>query len=163
MTIGHLKEKRQFKPNPKIRGGSKGGDKRPPWPLFIKVMAETVYRQWAGTGDAIIEDRRGMPTKEFWASLCALLPGLPEWCAENRPNGPDRWAHNLRNRAYKMYYNGTSARGKDHDPRTRAAVSLECWRQRAPAGHPWLKLSDNIARGTVRVVSDWQDQLGEDF
>jgi hypothetical protein len=64
----------------------------------------------------------------------------------------------LLNRVYKMYYSGTSDRGKGHDPRTRSAVSREHWRSHTE-GLALEKLHDKILRGRITEIENWERYL----
>lgn len=158
MTIGHMEEVRDFRPRPGI-GGSKKGKPQGPWPLFLLIAGDAVWMRYKGTIDACLRDRRFIPIKAFEEQLNILLPGLEDWMDEKaagRRTNPYKLLHN---RVYKMYYSGTSDRGRAHDPHTRAAMSREHWRHKVSASDPLVSLHDNAVRGRVARIYDWRTRL----
>jgi hypothetical protein len=153
--IGHMEKVRAFKPT-NGPGGSKKGKSNARWPLFLKVVADAVVIAHKGSIDAALADRNYISPAALKARLEQLLPGLEQYIAE-RPS-KDPYAQ-LKNRVYKMYYSGTSDRGRDHDPRTRAAMSREHWRNQVPAADELALLHDKVMRGSVATIKDWRSRL----
>jgi len=88
-----------------------------------------------------------------------VLPGVWQWIATNfNPTKTTPWAL-LKNRVYKMYYSGTSDRGKRHDPNTRATVSGEHWTKKVGEGSDLFALAENIDLGKATTVLLWEDYL----
>jgi hypothetical protein len=154
--IGHLESTRQFKPREEPRGGSSKGKPQTRWPLFLVVIADAVFITHKGTIDAALADRRFISLAAFSNRLNHLLPGFSRYMANHPTKKP---YSNLKNRVYKMYYSGTSDRGPDHDPKTRAAVSKEHWRHKVAPDSDLALLHDQVMRGTIVQIPDWRDRL----
>lgn len=127
MAVSHIQNKRGFTPQPG-GGGSKKGKPQQLWPKWTKVAADAIWIRKKVTIDAILLDRKNFPTDEHLrAAMESLFPGFWEWCEKVRaPTKSTKW-HLLNNRPYKMYYSGTSDKGRVHDPRSRATMSKEHW------------------------------------
>ncbi len=123
-----------FKPNPDIKGGSKKGKAYLPWPIKSIAFADGLIMGWKG-GDWDT-DRRGPPLLEFMKMLDARAPWILDCRMEAvaKSNHKDKsrkaQADLLKNRVYKGHYDGTSSRGSNHDPNTRASTSREFWRSK---------------------------------
>lgn len=138
MSSKRSSKKSNFKPRPQVRPVGIGAGREMfqwakllPWLL---IAAEQLYVAAAGSEGAILEDR---DWKKNWdlggdrlaAELEHLYPGLNEYLLSCHSwNTP--WQVLLANRVYKMFYNGSSARGFGHDPRTRPSLSKEHWRNK---------------------------------
>lgn len=139
MASIHKSQKTNFKPHPQQRKeGSGEGRAMFPWKrkyAWLLLAVDQLYINKAGSADALLEDRKweesyGITRDWLWQQIWILFPGLTAHLTnEHRRLGiKTRWSQNIHNRIYKMYYNGTSARGTAHDPTTRASVSREHWR-----------------------------------
>src|ERR1700733_2759565 len=160
MTMGHVPKKRkirEFKPTGK-GGGSRKGKPQGSWPRLFKVVAHALMTRPKGSDDLAIEDRHNeISLEQFAEQMEAMLPGWQEEVkdvATRRRKTP--LPALLWNRAYKMLYSGTSDRGKNHDPRTRAMVSKEHWKAYIPVGHPYRKIHDDIMTHKITTVKDWK-------
>lgn len=158
MTLGHGDVGRRFRSSGGP-GGSRPGKPHGRWPLPIKVVADAVVLRTKGTVDRMVEDRTMMPEASFRLAMEMLLPGIWDWAQEHI--GPRATSHAtlLQNRVFKMYYSGTSDRGKRHDPMTRAAVSREHWHSRVPANDPLRTLHSSICSFRVIEIRDWRTSL----
>jgi hypothetical protein len=138
MAVIRESNKTDFKPRPQNRKKGTGEGrtcflwvKRLPWLL---IAAEQLLVVDSGGGDALLEKRKW---KVNWNISPAMLkqelenmfPGLSEYMRRQK-TWVTPWEELLLNRVYKMYYNGTSARGHNHNPNTRAAISSEHWRNK---------------------------------
>jgi hypothetical protein len=136
MTVIVKSQGTNFHPRPQNRkiGSGKGRKNfdwigRLPWVL---VAAEQLFVLGSGSEGGLLEQRHwvkcwNLTPRDLRCQLGKLFPGLPEYVESIHPNPRSCWAL-LKGRVYKMYYNGTSARGFDHDPMTRASISREYWR-----------------------------------
>lgn len=159
LTILHATKPRPFKPTGK-GGGSKKGKPQGYWPMVIKVVADAILLRPKGTMDAWVIDRKlPMPFEEFERQLELILPGVWEFIERTMGYLKTTKARLLYNRVYKMYYSGTSDRGLNHDPRTRACESGEHWHKFVPEGDPLRNLHDNILRSMIVRVANWSDYL----
>lgn len=159
MTIGHLNDdKRPFKPTGK-GGGSKKGKPQTEWPWVLKIIAHAILVRAKGSSDAWKVDRKQrLSRKEFGRRMDAMCPGWREWARENKPGVVTPLEELLSNRVYKMYYSGTSDRGSDHDPATRACESKEHWTKHFAATSMLGQLHERVERGEV-CVENWKDYL----
>ena len=147
---------RRFKPTGK-GGGSKPGKPHFKWPEIIKVIADAVVVRAKGTADAWTVDRNApMSMREFRRVIESLLPGVWDWVESQTPNHKTDCARLLYSRVYKQFYNGTSARGKRHDPNTRASQSVEYWKNRVPEGSILRDMHQRVVRGLLNKISDWK-------
>jgi len=126
-----------FKPRPQQRReGSGRGRRCRNWQAigWLLIAAERVCVKKAGGETAILKSRQwsrkwGITPDWLKEKMEHLFPGIVEYI-ESTPGG--QWGSNgLKNRVYKMYYYGSSARGPNHDPNTRAAPSPEHWRSKS--------------------------------
>lgn len=129
-----------------------------PW---LVVAADQIAIEAAGSADALLENRYwarewGITPARIKQDLEVIFPGITDYLWTQKDwNTP--WEELLKNRVYKMYYNGTSARGYDHDPNTRASISNEHWRS-------W-KLQDDKVELVLEAVAkhepipDWKERL----
>lgn len=158
MTVGHMgRRPRKFQPssNP---GGSKPGKPQGKWPWVLKIMADAVFETAKGTSDAWKKDRSSPITKEqFRDRMEMLAPGWQTYMQETNGSRKTPWDELLYNRVYKMHYSGTSDRGKNHDPSTRACESGEHWTKRFHMDDPLARLHEAVTRGETRV--DWRSFL----
>jgi hypothetical protein len=125
-----------FTPNPQIRlKGTGAGRKLFPWKRdypWLVIAAEQLFVVQSGSGDALLEDRHWVLNWNLSADclkdeLESLFPGISDYM-DKAWDWKTPWPLLLKNRVYKMYYSGTSDRGTEHDPLTRATVSREHWR-----------------------------------
>lgn len=181
MTVHHAEAGiRRFKPTGR-GGGSKKGKAQWYWPLVILFVADALALRAKGTRDAWFIDRKSPHSLLAFGELVeAYLPEVWTFVLECTPKHEvhknflrqlekgsidEREAHRrsrirlLQNRTYKMHYNGTSARGRNHDPETRASQSREQLTCRVVQGHPLWKLHDKIYRGLIVSCPDWKDYL----
>jgi hypothetical protein len=150
---------RPFKPTG-TGGGSKPGKPQSLWPLVLLVGADAIILQAKGTQESWVKDRkRRIHQITFQARMDALFPGWESFVIETMPARTSKRIDLLANRVYKMYYSGTSDRGDNHDPLTRACESGEHWRKRVPLGSPLHIMHEGIARGLIMMVSNWRDYL----
>jgi len=155
---GHLLERRLFKPT--LRGGgSRPGKAQNTWPIGILVVAEALYRRSAGGMEQLTHNRAwakmGLTPSWLKKELEVLLPGVWAWVEIYLPAKTLAWKR-LHNRIFKMYYNGTSARGVNHDPFTRASISREHWTNKVPEGNFLIEWHTKVDRGLVHVIPQWQ-------
>jgi hypothetical protein len=153
---------RAFKPSSR-GGGSKKGKPQAYWPWVLKVIADAVCVRAAGSREAWQRDRRPPFPGATWAereaafgrAMDAMCPGWQDWFRARYGDRATPLPELLYNRAYKASnYNGTSARGADHDPATRVGMSSEHWSRHfpsVPGAHPFADLFDAIVHR--RVVS----------
>jgi hypothetical protein len=144
-------------------GGSKQGKPQGYWPWVLKVIADAVCVRAAGGREAWQRMRMppfpGTTWKEkeaaFGQAMDVMCPGWQEWHRQKFGDRATPLPELLYNRAYKASnYNGSSARGKDHDPRTRATMSSEHWHHHfpnTPGQHPFADLFEGIVHR--RIVS----------
>lgn len=134
-TIKHS-QKTNFQPKQqKRKQGSGKGRKMFKWKEdmpWLVMASEQFYIGHSGSGEALLEDRAWVRRWNLSAAglrdfVGYLFPGLLEYM-DSMTGWKTPWHKRLHNRVYKMYYNGTSARGVDHNPNTRASVSNEHWR-----------------------------------
>jgi len=150
-AIGRF-EGRGFKPTGK-GGGSKKGKPQGRWPMVCLVMADAVIERAKGSSESWNTDRSYRMTKsQFEAAILQIVPDFGNFITSMMPNRVTPWPELLLNRVYKMYYSGTSARGKNHDPKTRAVQSKEHWRNRVPVGDPLHKLRNDIISGRIQSI-----------
>lgn len=167
MTIMHSETPRPFKPTEK-GGGSKKGKAHSRWPWVLKIVAHAVIINWKGTMEAHLANRKGYPKHLLKERMDTLCPGWSEWYrdtfGERVPKTKNSCAYTdlLDNRVYKMYYSGSSDRGKDHDPNTRAAPSKEHYLRRIPTGDPLLTLHEDVRRGKILSIPDWKSYIRPD-
>lgn len=157
MTIGHIHNPTPFRPS--LRGG--GSNKGKPhdyWPWIIKIVADGVVTRWAGSLDARRVHRKQMPITEFKQQVDALLPGWEDYIQTKFSPRKTSFVLLLMNRVYKSMYNGTSARGKNHDPYTRATMSKEHWTNHHPANSPLGQIYESVLRGAV-IIPNWKNYL----
>lgn len=130
-----------------------------PWPMFVKVMADAVITRAKGTMEAWVYDRRcPLSPEEFCRQMEALLPGFMEWIKETRKTQSP--IDDLINRVFKMYYSGTSDRGTNHDPSTRAvAESGEHWHKKVPSNSHWWTLHEMVFHHSISSIPNWKEQL----
>jgi hypothetical protein len=156
-AIGRF-EGRQFKPSGG-KGGSEKGKPQGSWPWVYKVIGHAVIERAKGSSEAWLVDRRfKISRREFELAMLNLLPGFDSHIRALMPYRDTHWSKLLRNRVYKMYYNGTSARGKNHDPMTRATPSPEHWRNHIPLGDKLHELHELIVTGRIqeiKKIDDW--------
>lgn len=159
---GHIDVRRPFRPN-SGRGGSRKGKPQNKWPLWALVAAEAFCRRTAGGMENLQHNRAWamMGIEPAWlrAKMENMFPGFWRWASEVMGPTATPKEELLKNRVYKMYYSGTSDRGRSHDPRTRAAISGEHWPRKIPEGSPLLKLHEQIDRGQVHVIEDWRERF----
>jgi len=157
--IGRMDKKvRAFKPRCN-GGGSKKGKPQGYWPWVFKVCADAIILQEKATIEAWIVDRR-MFTKILERRMNELLPGWQEYIRETMPGRKTPPVVLLSNRVYKMYYNGTSARGHNHDPGTRPnTTSSEHWLTRFSEGTPLWVLHSKVQCGETVTVDNWKAYL----
>jgi len=164
MSVIRHSQKTNFCPRPQSRKvGSGRGREMFPWKRkypWLVIAAEQLFVVASGSGDGMLEERNWAAT---WAltpqwlgrQLEALFPGINEWL-DSAWEGKTDWRYNLKNRVYKMYYNGTSARGADHDPQTRASMSNEHWRTWSCRGEWETKILRIVSRQLVcRTWRTW--------
>jgi hypothetical protein len=141
-------------------GGSKKGKPQSLWPLIYIVVASALEDQWKGSWEGRVVDRNSMPFKEWEHRMAQALPGCWEIAPTVMPGRKTDLAKLLKNRPYKRdIYSGTSDRGKNHDPRTRAAVPKESWRRRITPSDPLMKIYEDLRTGRIIVVENWQEYL----
>lgn len=160
MTLGHLNADGvlPFRPTGK-GGGSKKGKPQGRWPWVMKIALHAIIIRAKGTSDAWKIDRRYRLTlAEMKVRLDAVLPGWEEYAREHLGYRKTSYIELLANRVYKMYYSGTSDRGRGHDPQTRACESREHWSKHHAATSPLGRLHERIERGEV-CVPDWRSYL----
>jgi hypothetical protein len=146
----------RFKPTGK-GGGSRKGKPQGIWPWLVKVVADAVViRSKGGTFMVIIDRRLGITPEKFAEQMDIVLPGWREVILGERKTPLEVL---LMNRVYKMYYSGTSDRGRGHDPRTRAVMSGEHWMNQVPAGHPYYQIHDDIVCNRITTVENWRKYL----
>jgi hypothetical protein len=154
--IGHHDKKaREFKPRCN-GGGSKPGKPQGRWPRLFTVCADAILLSVKGTRDMWSVDRR-MFIKVLEVRMDTLFPGWQEHVQETMPRRKTKPTRLLSNRVYKMYYNGTSARGRKHDPTTRATQSKEHWTNYVAGDSPLRPLHDKVQRTIVNVVPNWKE------
>lgn len=151
-------------------GGSKKGKPQAYWPWVLKVTADAVCVRAAGGRDAWQRDRRPPFPGKTWAEreaefgrvMDVMCPGWQEWFRTKFGDRATPLPELLYNRAYKASnYNGSSARGKDHDPATRVGMSSEHWSRHFPSlpgMHPFADLFEGIVVGRVVAVR-WEKFL----
>jgi hypothetical protein len=136
MSIQRLSNKTNARVIPQNRiQGSGSGRRLMPWKRtygWLLIAAEQLVVGQAGSEGALLENRSWMTTWGISSAWLArrvdkLFPGVYDHLTTLDVSEVG-WQNNLYNRVYKMYYNGTSARGTKHDPRTRASISIEHWR-----------------------------------
>lgn len=125
-----------FKPRPQKRNkGTGAGRKMFPWKRnlpWLLIAGEQLVIERAGSSDAVLEERQwvliwNISPDNLASQLDQLFPGIERYL-DSLTWGDTHWRKLLHNRIYKMFYNGTSARGHNHDPTTRAMMSPEHWR-----------------------------------
>ena len=136
MSSTHTSRKTNFKSSPQKRQKGTGKGRRCfPWKRkypWLVMIAEQIFVFGSGSEGALLENRSwssewGMNPESLRDWLEFFLPGINKYLVELR-DWETPWYVLLSNRVYKMYYNGTSARGESHDARTRASISNEHWR-----------------------------------
>jgi hypothetical protein len=160
MTIGHVGVVKEYRPNPNIRGGSKKGKPHGIWPWIMKIAADAVHECWIGAQDASRRNHRMMSAAKFKKRMDTLLPGWEDHIREHLGPRKKPYIELLMNRVYKgAMYAGTSARGKRHDPKTRANRSKEHWTYKFGPKHKLAKLHDLILRGELVEIERWERYL----
>ena len=146
--IGHKGFESKFKPSGR-GGGSKKGKPQSYWPYVLQMISRAVYVSFHGSPEAFQADRREPPA--YRASMVKLVPDIVDWCKENMPNRSTPSLSLLSNRTRKQIgYAGRSARGNNHDPRTRATLSTEDLSYKVPTNHRLWRLYDqNCERGNT--------------
>lgn len=135
-----------------------------PWkksyPWLVMVMEQVCVSRAGSEADLLVNrawgDTWGITPSWLRAEVGRLFPGLPEHLDRETADQKTPWPSNLKNRVYKMYYAGTSDKGVRHDPKTRASVSREHWRN-WPSRVLWEDRVMRIARG--KLVLDWSKWL----
>lgn len=121
---------------PQIRSkGSGTGRKLFPWKSsypWLVIASEQLCTVASGSEGGLLEDRNwskkwNISPEWLRKELEVIFPGICDHL-DSAWSGVTPWERNLLNRVYKMYYSGTSDRGSDHDPKTRATISREHWR-----------------------------------
>lgn len=162
MEMHQQDNRRPFRNRPQHRPEGTGkGKPQNYYPWVFKVVADAVCLRPKGTVGAWIFDRKQRLTKEeFKHQMETALPGCWSWMEENlKPCSTDR-VELLLNRVYKMYYSGTSARGNNHDPSTRAVESSEeHWRRHIPPSNPLWGIHEAIVRSQITEVQLWKGLL----
>jgi len=154
-----LEKARPFEPTGK-GGGSKPGKPQWTWPEVMKVVAAAVAVRAAGSEKELIDNKKfPLKLREFDAQMSLLLPGWKRVCDRAGGKRKTNWASLLKNRPYKIWYAGTSDRGTDHDPKTRAAPSKEHWRRRVPCDSPLVTVYNNVVSNRVSTVDGWHEYL----
>lgn len=160
MTLGHMDAARPFRPTMK-GGGSKKGKGWDKWPWVIVVVAEAITTQAKGSIEAWRKDRRrpfSLPV--FEARVERMLPGVWKVARDRmKKKRVTPLPVLLWNRVYKMHYNGTSARGKNHDPKTRDGESSEYWTNKVPVDSPLRAIYEQVLRGQITHVENWEQYL----
>lgn len=153
------RKERPFR-NTQHRGGSRPRKPHNRWPEVMLVVADAVVSQVKGGPDVWVTDRRRQIDEAvFRTRMERLLPGVWWWLDRHHSPTKSRKSQLLLNRVYKMYYNGTSARGRDHDPTTRNAMSAEHWSHRHGPDSPLARVHEQVARGLVETVEGWERLL----
>lgn len=157
-VLGFAKVQRPFVPNAGIPGGSKKGKPQAKIPELLIVVADAIFVRAAGSIEKLVDDRA-------WPLTCAQLKEqmdttLPGW-QKYWPSGKRKTALQklLKNRVYKGYYNGTSSRGVDHDPSTRASISTEHWRTRVGTTHMLREVWSRVRSCQQLVIKNWKEYL----
>lgn len=157
MSLKHSED--QLFRNRAVPGGSRKGKPQNLWP-WVLVLAM----------DAIIERALGAPVQwchracplsltDISGQMHLLVPGWRSWVADNHVPTKTPPLRLLRNRVYKMYYSGTSDRGANHDPATRATMSKEHYSKHLAPDHPLVRLRADIVACQVMTVPNWRDYL----
>jgi hypothetical protein len=165
MTIGPIESGvRPFRPTGK-GGGSEKGKPQGAWPMFAKMMGEAVILRVKGTRDAMVKDRSmRVSAQRFHEMMEELCEGFWEEMADILGERASTYERLLLNRVYKAAaYNGSSARGPDHDPLTRASQSSEHWLNKVPVGHELRDIHDQVSRSLVTRIPDWRRYLEYKF
>lgn len=124
-----------FRPSPQQRQqGSGAGRPMLPWKKkyhWLVIAAELLIQDQAGGRDNLLLHRDwshkwGITSGWLKRRVERMFPGITEHLNSVWFGSTD-WEKNLLNRVYKMFYNGTSARGYKHDPQSRASFSKEHW------------------------------------
>ncbi len=158
MSIQHNFEGRAFRPTG-TGGGSQPGKPQGRWPWVLKIIGDALAIRAKGSSEAWQRDRRFRLTEaEFGKRMDHVAPGWRWWAANYIGKRATPYERLLMNRIYKMYYSGTSDRGPNHDPTTRAAQSDEHWSKHFAADHPLGRLHDDIVKGHSQVLN-WEDFL----
>lgn len=159
MTMGHMEGGRAFR-NSNNPGGSRPGKPQAKWPWVLKIVADAIVQRAKGTGDSWYKDRsRGITAIVFEQHMDRFCPGWKEYLTETNGTRVSPWAELLLNRVFKMHYSGTSDRGTDHDPSTRAAMSREHWSYHFHVNHPLSRLHESVCRGQVLTIENWKEYL----
>lgn len=163
MTIVHSGGSRPFQPSGKGGGSKKGKPQAGRWPWVIKIVADALFIRAKGTAEAWTVDRAShLSHAEFGQQMEAFLPGWQEHIEATMPGRATDRVLLLYNRVYKMHYSGTSDRQAPHNPRTRATQSREHWLRHIPTNHPLRLIHEQVARGQVSHIPNWQEYLGQD-
>lgn len=159
MSLGKIKKPRGFRPQ--LGGaGSVPGKPQGRWPLVLVVVADALFTRAKGTQESWLIDRDCCLTSvQFNELMDGLCPGWSDWYLSEFGARKTTCSVLLKNRVYKMYYSGTSDRGKRHDPYTRATYSREHWTRKIPAGHPLRDLYQNVLHGKVVSIPNWRTYL----
>lgn len=162
MTLSHAPIK-PFRPTGK-GGGSKIGKPQGSWPWLIKILAEAVCVRAAGSFEAlekgVMNLAVGGETEDVALErlMNSLAPGWLEWAEQNMVKVKTRRATLLRNRVYKACgYCGSSALGAGATPVR--AKSPEHWSYRFPETHKYYEIYQNVVRGRVVSLANWQELL----
>lgn len=162
--MDHVDHKTNFKNRPQNRkAGSGKGRRCRPWERewgWLLIAAERTCVYQAGSETSLLKNRDwakkwGIRPEWLIDRLDEVFPGVKLWLS--RTSGGPNPFRDLRNRVYKMFYNGSSARGVNHDPKTRAAMSSEHWRNKSYR-NKWEGVVIDIVRGQT-PYPDWRDWL----
>lgn len=157
-------QKTNFTPRPQTRTKGTGAGRktfqwksRLPWLL---IASEQIFVKQACSEGGLLEDRSwksrwGLTSERLRRELEQIFPGLPRYL-DSAHDWRTPWEDLLSNRVYKMFYNGTSARGSGHDPRTRASWSREHWRSWSVPDEREEIILRVISRSEIcRLWKDW--------
>ena len=165
--------KRPFKPNPKIKGGSKPGKPQLRWPWVMLITAQALCERHAGSLGAIIDGtaKPTMSLEDFEFEFERYLPGAIGYrvCQmEEYGEETGRYYKSTRrgdvvklllNRAYKANgYSGHSDRGPHHNPETRRRTSKEHWSNHFQSTHP-LVINFHVRILKGGKPPDWHNYL----
>jgi hypothetical protein len=157
MTLGDVSiPQRRYKPNPKIKGGSKPGKPQTAWPQILLVIAQAIYDSYLGTHETLAANRTSVPIEQFLEWMDHAAPGWREF-RESMAKCKTDVGLLLYNRCYKAWYFGTSARNRSPNKDTRANMSVRHPNRKWGPYSPAQTLMASIQKNPMLVVSDWKD------